>query len=500
MTTKYDFSTGLARIARDANGRAIALDDARSTDAHQYFDGLGRPVRSLGYDGRNLRTVTQGAQARSFTYDSLSRLTSATIPESGTTRYKYDANGNLVLKIDPRQRTGTLTLPDCAAPYAGSQVAVCYAYDSLNRIQSRTYNDGTPNVSYTYDDASAANSKGRLTKVSSSASVYRYTAYDAAGRVTGSSQATDGVTYAMAYGYDLASNLTSEQYPSGRVVRTEYDDAGRVAGAKDQAAGFYYAGGAPSDANNRIRYAPHGAVEPLRLGNGLWEHASFNSRLQTEQIGLGASPITSGVLKLGYGSVVNGVLDPTKNNGNPRSRTITTPGAPASFVQTYDYDELNRLEPAEEKVGSSSNWKQVFVYDCYGNRNFAAGTMSPDYSQAALDPATGLPQDPAGNPVIDPSNNRVKTSAPGQSAYQYDAAGELLCDAAHPCGSGQTASMPYYSYDADGRLEAAGGGYAAGGPSYTYDGDGRRVKKAVYVGEATVFVYDASGRAAEYSN
>ena len=43
----------------------------------------------------NLKTVTQGAQTRSFTYDSLSRLKTAVNPESGTVSYVYDDNGNL---------------------------------------------------------------------------------------------------------------------------------------------------------------------------------------------------------------------------------------------------------------------------------------------------------------------------------------------------------------------------------------------------------------------
>lgn len=50
-------------------------------------------------------------------------------------------------------------------------------------------------------------------------------------------------------------------------------------------------------------------------------------------------------------------------------------------------------------------------------------------------------------------------------------------------------------------MVSGGGGSAAGGASYAYGGGGRRVKKGVYNGETTVFVYDALGRpVAEYSN
>ena len=79
-------------------------------------------------------------------------------------------------------------------------------------------------MTYTYGNDPAANSKGRLTAVSSSVSTYGYTAFDVMGRVAASSQTADGVTYTMPeYKYDLLGDLTSEEYPSGRVVETQYD-------------------------------------------------------------------------------------------------------------------------------------------------------------------------------------------------------------------------------------------------------------------------------------
>ncbi len=417
--------------------------------------------------------------------------------------YWYDAAGNLTLKIDPRTRVGGVTLPNCPVPYAGGQVATCYEYDSLNRIKSRKYNDGTPDVTYAYDDAAVANSLGRLTSVGSSMSTYSHGAYDVMGRVKSSSQTTGGVTYSMPeYKYDLAGNLTSEKYPSGRVVETKYDAAGRAAGVTNPATGLFYAG-APSDSANRIQYTAAGAPSSMRLGNGLWEHTAFNTRLQPTQIGLGISASDSSVMKLGYtyGELVNGTLDPTRNNGNVQSQTITVPGLASPLAQSYKYDALNRLEVAEEKSGASTTWKQVYSYNKFGNRNFAAGTTSPDYSQTPNDPATGLPVDPVRNPVFDQSNNRIMVTAAGQGDYRYDAAGNLLCEPRRLCTQGQTSVTPYYAYDAENRMKSAGSRYSGGGTSYSYDGDGRRVRKSTYNGEDTVFIYDAlESLVAEYSS
>lgn len=401
----------------------------------------------------NLMTVTQGGQTRSFVYDSLSRLKSATNPESGTISYTYDANGNLLTKTDARNTSTT------------------YTYDELSRVKTRVYSDGTPQVSYAYD-AGIPNAKGRLVSVASSVSTTNYTGYDALGRVESSAQMTDGQTYTMAYAYDRAGNVVSQTYPSGKVVTTQVDSAGRVAGVKNQATGGYYAGAAASDASNRIRYTAHGAVEAIKLGNGLWEHTIFNARLQPTHIGLGLSSSNSGVLQLDYSYGTTG------NNGNVESQTITLPGL--TLTQNYAYDALNRLATARETSGATQTWKQRFTSDRFGNRNFHTSETTPNVMGE--------------NPAINGANNRISASG-----YRYDAAGNLECDAHHAC-SGVT---PYYAYDAENRMRTAGGGAHASSSTsatYAYDGDGRRVKKIVGI-VTTVYVYNAVGQLlAEYGS
>lgn len=475
-------------------GNEVTATDQAGKKRKSVSDALGRMVKvyedpdgsnyltSYDYDPLgNLLTVTQGVQTRSFVYDSLSRLTTATNPEDGTAHYKYDAGGNLTLRIDPRQRPGTITLPNCSTPYTDGQIATCYEYDALNRIKSRSYNDGTPNVTYVYD-ASGANSTGRLSSVSNSVSTYSYTAYDEMGRVKGSSQTTGGVTYSMPeYRYNLAGGLTSEKYPSGKVVETKYDAAGLIAGVKKQG-GLYYAGGDPAVPNNPdvIKYAAHGAVTAMKLGNGLWEHGNFNSNLQVTQIGLGTATTDSSKLRLDY----TYGTDDAHNNGNARTQSIKVPGLTQPYVQTYAYDALNRLSSVEETnsaIGAAATWKQVYSYDRYGNRALAAGTTYP----AQLNDAN--------NPQVGSANNRIVSAE-----YSYDGAGNLLCDSGHRCVQGGSSLTPYYEYDAENHMKAAGAASADGGTAYLYDGNGRRVKK---VGGAvtTVYVYDAAGQLlAEY--
>jgi len=80
-------------------------------------------------------------RARTFVYDSLSRLTSATNPESGSTLYSYDANGNLISKTDARGVT---------VNYNPAESPI----DALNRVTKKTYSTGDLPVSYFYDQSS----------------------------------------------------------------------------------------------------------------------------------------------------------------------------------------------------------------------------------------------------------------------------------------------------------------------------------------------------------
>lgn len=399
-----------------------------------------------------LTKVTQGNQTpRTFVYNSLKQLLSATNPESGRVTYDYDDNGNLKHRTD------------------GRLVKSTHSYDALNRLVSRSYSDNTPAVTYGYDTG-IANAKGRLVSVSSSASNYLCGGYDSLGHITSETQNTDGTAYTLSYTYNLAGGISSETYPSGRIIRTNYDGAGRIAGVKNESNAGYYVGAASSDVANRIQYSPTGAIKAMRLGNGLWEHTNYNSKLQAVEIGLGSASTNSSVFQLEYG------YGTSNNNGNLASQSLHIPGGP-TLTQTYGYDSLNRLESAQEANGASQTWKQAYTYDVYGNRNFDTNN-------------TNIPT-PLTNLIISPANNRLDRTAAGQTLIDYDDAGNLTRDV-----SGST-----YAYDAENRLVGYNGGNPlTGGTSYHYDGNGNRVKKVTPTA-TTIFVYDFTGKlVAEYDS
>lgn len=489
-TTLYD---GLGRVKTvttpdsavvqtSYSGNQTTVTDQAGKKRRSLADGLGRlaQVDELNADGTlyaatmysydvldNLVKVAQGSQTRYFMYDSLKRLIRVRNPELGTNAalalsdpvtlnsqwsmgYDYDSVGNLWHKTDARN------------------IVTTYGYDALNRVTSRGYTndpEGTPPVTYTYDDPLIAYSKGKLTKVSSNVSVTETTQFDALGRVKASKQTTASTAYTTGYSYNLAGELVQEVYPSGRVLNTSYDSAGRLSGVSGNNPTL-----SPSEPVrqylSQVSYWSHGAVKAATLGNGLVEQTAFNTRLQPTQIKLGTAASPASVLQLDYG------YGTTTNNGNVVSQTITLSGL--SVVQSYQYDQVSRLQRATETKAGVQQWQQGFSYDRFGNRNFDVATTTAN----VLGP----------NPTIDQATNRM---AAGQS-YSYDLAGNVTQEPFAPTNKA-------YVYDAENhQVRFTVNGQAT---QYSYDGDGRRVKKTNPDGSVVVFVYDAAGQMiAEYNS
>jgi RHS repeat-associated protein len=471
-TTVTDQAGKKRRSVIDGLGRLVRVDepDASSGNLDQPPPNQTTPVQSTSYSYDalgNLTQVVQGGQTRTFIYDALSRLKTATNPENLAINYTYFDNNNLLTKTDARN------------------VVTTYGYDGLNRVKTRLYSGpspggATPGVTYTYDAAGVPNSKGRLTSVSSSVSTYSYTNFDAAGRVLACTQSTGGQPYNMSYQYNLAGGMTHETYPSGKEVVTEYDNAGRVAGVKKDAT-IYYAGGGPT--SGLITYTPHGAIKTLKMGNNLVEHTNFNSRLQPEQIGLGASDTDFSKLRLNYGYGTG-----TTNNGNVLSQRIRISGSsPLDVTTNYTYDELNRLKSATESIGSVA---QTYDYDRWGNRAVRTGSYIPNPALTPISNSTGDNL----STLFNQTNNRIAISG-----YGYDLAGNLKQDPV--TGSNPLNGMTYDAENRQVSYSRVGGG---GATEYFYDGDGRRVKKvdnSVASSVTSVFVYNVAGQLiAEYTN
>jgi YD repeat-containing protein len=344
--------------------------------------GVQRTVTTYGYDNLNNLTSVDvsgqptlswpnngGQHMRCFTYNTLSRLVSASNPESGTTSYTYDNNGNVLTRTDANNTKMTVA-----------------AYDGLNRPTGATA--GTAAISYSVGGQTATTNpvtygydqdfKGALSSVCTSASspcqstavsTTSYT-HNGFGRITGSTQTTGWYpAFNFTYGYSLTDALTSITYPSGRQVTYTLGAGDLVTAVQNVTGGNYsYA--------SSIGYTAAGGLSAITLGNSntITQTYTWNDRFQP--VGMTASQGTDTLLQLGlFPCPSNGTScasgSGTGNNGNLLSQTISFPAIGSatalSVTQTYNYDHLNRLTGAQETGGGPASIEKCkFAADSRG--------------------------------------------------------------------------------------------------------------------------------------
>jgi len=403
------------------------------------------------YDALNdLTSVTQGAESRSFIYDSLSRLTSATNPESGTTSYTYDPDSNPITKTDARGITTT------------------YAYDALNRVTGETYSDSTYPVTYTYDTStgpSPMNTIGRLTDAKRTVQTVTVTEraidqYDPMGRVLSERQCfvggCAGRAYTLTHSYDVAGNvILSNNGMSNANAATlgyGYDGAGRLQAATSS----LNDGEHPEVLFQATQYSAIGLTQasyalPSVSGTPAYSQTlSYDKRLRLTGETDAATNPTSG-MPYSYAVSYDGA-------GNATAMNDSLMGA-----WSYTPDALNRLMTATPGTGAPGGYAGMYLcmnYDVYGNR-----TQS-DWQTTACNPTS----DPA-TARYDSANQVTWTTVNSAvNGFQYDASGDVTNDGAN-----------MYEYDAEGRQTGTLNSLSEL-TGYLYDGEGRRVMKVVVNG------------------
>jgi RHS repeat-associated protein len=481
QTTKQDGSISTVQYDQaSGNTNCVTATDEARKQRKSCSDGLGR-VTSLWEDpaglnyetdyqydtlGNLLRVDQKGSaptdstqwRTRTFTYDSMSRLLTAHNPESGTISYGYDAAGNLLSKTAPSpNQAGTAT------------TTTNYGYDALNRLTQKSYTDGvTPTVNLLYDTSfnwgvTQSNLIGRLAEIyvnSTNTTGNQIFSYDNLGRVTLNNQCTPSNcgsgNYSVTATYDLANNLMSLTYPSGRVVTYSYNSGNLL----DQVQFTQWNGSAPSggaytywSASDTTFYA-NGVPKSFTLGNGVTESTVLNKRFQLQEETVSNPAIYNFADHVyNYG---------TQNNGNVLS---VTNQLNSSRTQTFGYDSLNRLNSATE-----SRWGLAFVDDAWGNRlqqNLTAGSAGA--IQITVD-----------------GNNHIQGAPANCTAanmYCYDAAGNLLHDNLNH----------QYVFDGENRITQVD----SGATKYTYTSDGMRVRKDVSGSDSTEYLYFSGNIIAE---
>ena len=454
--TQYDV---LGRITGVCEITSTALNGQSPTACGMDISGTGF-VTSYAYAlAAHTTTVTQGVQTRTFVTDDLGRTTSVTEPERGTTTYAYAYNSTGLSVVRTR--------PQANQSSASTVTQTTTQYDSLGRMVSVSYSDGTAVAkNYYYDvlpssqgwSTTPSNPKGMLVGTSSGVSGSSLArsefSYDLMGNVTamwncgpsicgGSSQSSRELQFA----YDLGNNQTAETDPTSGAIVYGLSPAGEVTSITNQSYELSNNVGIATLVSNVVN-GPFGPTS-YALGNGLNTVATYDAlgRNNSGYVCSGSMVATcTGGTKL-YGNTV-------QYSGN---RVISNCDFSVGLCQNDTYDALNRLvattDTTNSGVGSFS-----YTYDRWGNR----------LSQTAT---SGSGSSPSG---------AVNTATNQLNSVSYDAAGNQERD-----GISHT-----FTYDAEGNITTVDNGSTA---TYVYDALNHRVETATSAGTFE-YTYDAQGR------
>ncbi|MGW7533307.1 RHS repeat-associated core domain-containing protein [Amycolatopsis sp. NPDC054798] len=339
-----------------------------------HSDGLNTDLQTLTYTqplGLVSTSVDGNGHVTRYSYDNAGNLTTVTPPTPlGATRYTYDSLSRVSSVTD------------------GRGIRLDYGYDKLDRVVSVTrHSDGVVLQAAAYDN------NGSLTRRDTATATHVF-GYDTGGQLLTDTRTDDSSPDEhLAYGYDLAGNLTSVTDPGGQSVYG-YDAANRLTSLADpfgQTTTFGY-----DNADRRTSTTWPGA--------GTQTNAYDNSGRQTSLTVKNAAGTQ--LLQTTYSFTRSGGAD------SDQMQSTTD----ATGTTNYAYDALQRLKTA----GPTG-----YEYDNAGNMTkLGAATLTYNAADQLVNDGRTRSYDTAGNLTgstnPDETNNYSDT---GQFVSGSDAAG-----------------------------------------------------------------------------
>ena len=458
-TTTIGGTAGLTSetlLGYDREDNLTSITDPRQNNWQQNYDGLNRLVKEIDPLGGQ---TDYGLDRQS---DARNPLSSVTDPRNVTTNYVRNGYGEVIREVSlengiteyVRDARGLVTQMTDARG-----IVTKYTYDNAGRLLTETYPaEPSANIIYTYDEGE--NGIGELTTVTEGFGATGYS-YDSLGRMSSMTRTINGQSYTTSYTYDLAGEVLTETYPSGRTIRMIRDGAARITGIEAKGPGE--TDFAPLLSN--ITYAAFGPMTGAEFADGHSLDITYDTAYRAKA--LRRTTADSSLMDITFEHDASGNILAMNDNVRPERS------------QSFTYDPLSRLKTAEN-MGAGGYGSIGYDYNLGGDRTARNYTPIDGTLEASVynyDTATGRLTD-------------ITQAGSTLRLFGYDDSGSVTSDTR----SDDVLTSDFtYGMNARGRLSTVSqdGTLAA---TYTYDMSEQRIAKTVS-GEATIhYHYDGEGR------
>jgi len=424
ITYKYDNVGNLISTRQESS-------DYNLESVYEY-DDYGNIVYKKNYDGKTTKyyydalgnltkCIDSLNNATEYEYDLFGNLVLVKYPDQTSEKFEYDAEGRRTRITDKLGNTTNLTYDDVGnlVRKESSGLVETFIYDDCDRVISATSSlRGT--VHYSYD------AKGRQTEFRDEFGHTTKYSYDG----DNLESVTDANGNKVTFGYDSFGNKTSEMYPDGNSKHWTYDERGRMVSETDSYGNTTYY---EYDSMNRVV-----AVKDPKGNATKYAYDSLGNISRVADLSGNATEFTFD----DKGRVVE-----IRNAKGSRAEIayneagqVVTDSDYGKNKYYYTYDKLGRITTIKDSLGNTD-----YTYDSKGQLikvEDSSGSISYSYNQQGYITAQ---TDARGKTVYytyDNYGSLTSVSCPdGSINYVYDAAGRL---ASVTDGENNTTK---YSYD-----------------------------------------------------
>jgi RHS repeat-associated protein len=473
-------SGAITQYFYDQQNRLTDVDDAMVNDSTTPHKNSNGHTVSWTYDQANNVLTMRRANNQLITdfYDSMNRVVQTNTPQDpdpgSITKYTYYTSGLLHTMQDPH-----LFAINSTASYS-------YSYDLMGRQTSLIYppdsNNAATTEGWSYDTA------GNLATFTNRAgNVQTFSPYDARNRMTGFSW-SDG-TPTVSFGYDDASRLTSVVDANATISRTYFDDNTLHSETTT------YADNTP----RTVTYSYNADLFPKTIqypANAYSFTFAPTARNQLDTIVNNSGGAT--IANYGYdpdGNLTSRILDNSTSSSyvyDALDRITHVAHTLASGTRTFDYgyDSVNNLNWNKRDGGNGD----VFDYDL--SDQVTATLMNVANPSTTPPGAQTISYDANGNRMSFTAYGRNDTYTTNDlNQYSTRNSGQAAYDAHGNMTGGLDGST--YIYDAQKRLKSATKGGTT--ETFKYDGLNRQVSRTIGTGSPVYNVYDGWELIAEYA-